>query len=362
MAKVLGESLYEPISRFLDAYPQRASILRSFLYDAAFCGRNVPVNLLLDRQELAKEVCEKVKDLLDDGLVEGLGIFKDLEFHHPGFPKNVNIYRFRDPLTRLVILDQLNDQERELRATELLRFLRRALPVSTRDIAHLFVDLSENLSAGAQAEPLRELEWWVGREEAEVLTTGLIEALQRREVTPDVLWGVVRGSEDRWPDYRRLAVLAAYGKIGVPLELLGAFHLLRANLLMNLGRFAEAVEDARQACRILEVHKEQRSNEFLRAMILLGLAQGKLGDLVASRGFLERAEDLCVGKKAIHPLTKLNVQLNLAHVMIRQGDCAGARMRLEIVLAGYESYLGPEHRLTLVARHELAVAARGTCQ
>ncbi|HEX5718733.1 MAG TPA: hypothetical protein VF179_21410, partial [Thermoanaerobaculia bacterium] len=144
-AKLLEEKLLDPLSQAFHEHPEHVRALWAFLLEAALCGELVPANLLLGVQALAEEVEDDLADSIDEILVERFGVFEDLEYSHPGFPALVNVYRFREPIVRLAVLEHFQVKERRARAAQIAPTLRRGLLVTTRDVARLFVSLADHL-------------------------------------------------------------------------------------------------------------------------------------------------------------------------------------------------------------------------
>jgi tetratricopeptide (TPR) repeat protein len=363
VAEGLSEGLLEPVSQALHEHPEHTKALWTFLLDAALCGELVPVSLLVDLIAPDEETQDELTDLIDEVLMDGLGLFEDLEYSHPGFPDSVSVARVREPLIRLAILEHFPINERRTRAAQILPALRRGLPIATRNLARLFVTLADHLGEADRAEVLRELEWWVGTEEADFLRDGLASALAEGRLKPESLWGAFIGTEDRWPPYRRLAVLDAYGTgprdeegnpLGVPMERLGDFHYWRAALLYDLGKYSESLRHAEQAASIHKTQAGRNSRPYIIDLTLIGLNESKLGDLTRARRILQEALDLAqkiLGPE--HPGT-LSAKSNLATILEAQGELLQAQESYEEVLEAEIRVLSPMHPSKLVTKGNLA--------
>ncbi|MEA2564770.1 MAG: hypothetical protein QOH06_6274 [Acidobacteriota bacterium] len=362
-AKLLEEKLIDPLSQAFHEHPEHVRALWGFLLDAALCGELVPANLLLDVQALAEEVEDDLADSIDEILVERFGVFEDLEYSHPGFPASVNVYRFREPIVRLAVLEHFQAKERRTRAAQIAPALRRGLLVTTRDVARLFVTLADHLGEDERDEFLRDLAWWVGMEEADDLRDGLETALAEGWLKPETLWGAIEGTKGRWPAYRRLALLDAYGTgprdeegnpLGVPMERLGEFHFLRAQLLLDLGRYQEAVGHAELAVRLDEAQSGRQSVPFLTASVLVGDLWWRLGDFPRAQNILQQGLDLAEKFLGPERHETLLAKHGLARVLQAQGELSRSREMCEEVLVANIRLLGPEHRDTLASKHTLA--------
>lgn len=363
IADILSEGLLAPISQAFHHHPEHTQVLWTFLLDAALCGELVPVNILIDFQVSGDEAQEELNDVIEKDLVERLQIFEDLQYTHPSFPHSVSVCRFRERITRLAILEHFPLRERRARAELLAPALRRTLSVSTRDIARLFISLADYLGEDERDNYLRELEWWTGNEESDDLREGLIEAISEGRLKPEVLWGALKATEGRWPAYRRLALLDAYGAgprdekgnpLGVPLERLGDFQFLRATILEALGQYSEAVIHAELSLNIHKAHSGKNSLPAMNVSILLGIVSLQAGELEHARTILQ--DLLPLARQILGPehSTTIATKFNLASVFWAQGELAHARELLEEVLEIRIRLLGCEHPDTLRTKSDLA--------
>jgi tetratricopeptide (TPR) repeat protein len=365
VAEVLSEGLLEELSQTFHAHPEHTRSLWIFLLDAALCGERVPASILLDVLADGEEgLRDELTDRIDEELVERLGVFEDLEYSHPSFPSSVGVYRFREPLLRLAILEHYSPTERRKRAAKIAPVLLHELPVRTRDVARLFVTLAEHLGDEERNEYLRELAWWVGVDEAEALRDGLATAVAEGSLEPEALWKAVKGTEGRWPAYRRLALLDAYGvgpcddagnPLGVPVERLGDFHLKRGELLREMGEYVEALYHAEHAESVNETMSGTKSLPYLAALRLVGMLLHSLGDLAQAKEKFEKALNISESISAAEVDWTLTTKGDLACVFQGLGDLARARELNEEVLAEQTRLLGPKHPDTLITKENLAV-------
>ena len=84
------------------------------------------------------------------------------------------------------------------------------------------------------------------------------------------------------------------------------------------------------------------------ALLVVGLALGSGGTLAAE----EESPTETLGPEHPDTFTSMN---NLASILLRQGDFAGARDLEEQVVEARTRTLGPEHPSTLTAQRNLAV-------
>lgn len=367
LVDAFSRSLFEEVDKQLvtlgEEKPALARVLRDLLSLAALCGRYVPMAALLEHLQLDEATAEAAVDWLDDVLVGELGWLNDLGFHIASF-HGCNVYAFTHPLLPQVVLDQESEVAQEMKAATLLRFLEQRVPVTRRGWARCFLSIAEHLG-DREGEPYeRSLAWWIGLEAADALQTEVRTAIEREEIEPELVWRVAENSKT-WQAYRRLAVLEAYAQARVgegeaamvllPFDRLADFHLLRAGLLIDVGRYVEALADALNALKLVSRDPLMRS----RALNTSGLARIHLGDALAAKHDFDTVLVLCrenLGEE--HPST-LTARNNLATTLDALGDFAGARKLLEQILEIRERMLGGEHPSTLTARNNLASTLHG---
>jgi tetratricopeptide (TPR) repeat protein len=364
VAEVLSEGLLEPLSLAFHEYPEYNRALWTFLLDAALCGVTVPASLLLSLQGLGEEIKEELADLIDEELVDKLGVFEDLQYRHPSFPVSINVYRFREPLIRLAILEHFAEAERQERASQIAQELRRELPVRTRDVARLFVALADHLGEEERDGYLRDLDWWVGTDGADALRDELTLAVATGRLKHEILWSALLGTEERWPAYRRLALLDAYGagprddegnSLGVPLERFGEFQTLRAELLVDLGQYRDALGHAEQGASIAEAQNGKHSLQYLRDLVLIGIILRRLGDFARAKEQLQTGLELSERLLGPHHPNTGSTKNQLAEVLADLGELALAQKLYEEVLETRIRHLGSEHHYTLTTKASLAV-------
>jgi hypothetical protein len=197
--------------------------IKQFLELAALCGENVPASLIMKHLGLNDDEREALSDLIDDHLCEqgSVHCFRDVAYTHPAFP-DVAVYAFVDAAVAAIILDSLRPIERTQRAIRLLSYLEQELPPSTRAAARIYLSLLNHLDGVEDQRRLWELKlaWWIGCEETEALRKHLSQWMREGIIGTAVVWRVLEMSEDRWPPYRRLMLLEAYGDqpLGIPVE------------------------------------------------------------------------------------------------------------------------------------------------
>lgn len=351
----LFEEVDQPLAVLAAEAPALAHVLRDLLSLAALCGRYVPIGALIEHLQLDEATAEAAVDWVDDVLVGELGWLNDLGFRVPGFPGH-NVYAFTHPLLPRVVLDQESEVAREIRAATLLRFLEQRVPVTRRGWARCFLSIAEHLGDREREPHERSLAWWISREAADSLQAEVREEIERAEIDPELVWQVARDSK-AWPAYRRLAVLEAYAQATVgeavavlPFNRLADFHLLRGDLLIEIGRYAESLTDALNARKLVSREPLKRSH----ALNLSGLARFYLGDALDAKSDFEAA--LALDRENLgeeHPGT-LATMNNLAVSFKALGYLTGARTLQDQILEILERVLGREHPDTLSARNNLS--------
>lgn len=355
-SRSLFEEVDKPLFMLAEEEPELARVLREFLSLASLCGNYVPIAALLEHLQLDETTTEAVVEWVDDVLVGELSWLNDLGFHVAGLPGH-NVYAFTHPLLPLVILDQELEVDREIRAVTLLRFLEQRVPVTKRGWARCFLSIAEHLGNREREPYERSLAWWIGLEAADSLQVEVRTAIEREEIEPELVWRVANNSE-AWPAFRRLAVLEAYAQARVcqgeatlsvlPFNRLANFHLLRGDLLIIVGRYAEALVDAQNALKLVSGEPLGRC----RALTLSGAALYNLGSFRAAKCDLEEAVTIDLGTE--HPVT-VSARGNLGVTLDALGDFSGAESLLGQNLKIRERVLGAEHLSTLKSRHDLAV-------
>ncbi len=356
LARGFAADFYAPIEELIDGMPRLGRELREFLLLAALCGRNVPAPLLFAKLELSDEEADELTDAIDDHLVDELGLFWDLGQRHPAFP-DIFVYQFRDPIMPGVILEQVDSIDREMEAASLMPFLRDRLHVRRREVARLFLSVAGHLGAREQKVYRKQLEWWIGTDEAEQLKPMVQEEIESGALRPDLVWAFLEASDD-WPAYRRLALLDAYidaqGSDSEPhvfsYERALQVQLLRGRLLLDLGRYPESLDEARAILQIVET----QTIEECQGLLLAGMSLREMGEYAASARDLNRALLVCRELLGNRHLLTASVMDALAGTFRLQGELVESRELRESALAVFRHVLGEEHPNTLTALANLA--------
>jgi tetratricopeptide (TPR) repeat protein len=302
-----------PLDRFLDL--------------AALCGEFVPADLVIAHLALTEEAREELLDRIDDKLIVGedaaVPLFRDYQYEHPSFP-GLLIYGFFESFLGRLLVEEIAEQDRPRLAAAFLAFLRRHVPVGTRGVAKMFLSVARFLEAEEEEEEIRqELAYWVGLEEAEALTQLLVEDLREGRVSPASMLPLAYPSHYHWPAYRRWAVLEALAVSGsqLSLEERADFHWLRTEILRNLARFAEALQESEIAMSIAQsLGDGQFSQRFASAVASLGIIYLEMGDFPSARARLQEALRL----QEVMGEVQASTLHALAGVVAMQGDIARA--------------------------------------
>lgn len=354
----------EPVRDLLSRVDlQAADLLGRFLDLAALCGRNVPSDLLMAHLDVSTEQREELLDLIDDGLVEEEDerLFFDHQYGHPSFA-GLLVYSFLSPALNQNLLEHVPRDKRKRLAAELLAFLRQRVPVATRGLARLFLNVAEHTEDARERELfLRLLDWWISsdRPEGTERLTSLVAAdLEAGRTKPEEVLETADRSAGIWAPPHRLALLAALAKSpSMPRSVQGDTHYLRAGLLRESGQPAEALQEARLALdAAAEVHGRS-SAPYGAILTLTGALAGDLGDFDRARADFQ--ESLDVHRQAFgdrHPSVAASLA-NLAALHRHLGDTERARELFDQSYAIAREAQGQDHPFTQAlqnARNELA--------
>ena len=225
--------------------PDEAKRLASFVSLAALCGDNVPVRELLEYLGVENERLDEWIDRLDEtvGADSGHALFAE-RFQHPSLPGRT-VYGFASSAFALRLRQGFSDEALARLAGELMRFLGQRFTVGSRAAARFYVELSRWALANEQRLELeRELAWWVGPDELEALGSIVAAELDAGQRSPLAVWTTVNTVQFGWPPERTLTLLHAIRPDGIPSHLRGAHAAMRAGLLLEAGRPAEALDAA----------------------------------------------------------------------------------------------------------------------
>ncbi|AUB84127.1 hypothetical protein THSYN_26445 [Candidatus Thiodictyon syntrophicum] len=137
---------------------------------------------------------------------------------HPNFPDQ-EVFRFRNPLLAQHLRNRQSRRDRQQRAQALLARLAAVLPPHNRGIAELHLAVLDHVGDQPRRRALDgELFYWLNIAHARSASRLLVGDLKARRVSPEAVWDAIKQNEDRWPVWRRLAWLDAYGRQphGVP--------------------------------------------------------------------------------------------------------------------------------------------------
>lgn len=336
--------------------PDLGKALRSVLFYGALCGGILPPLLLLEMMEVSEELANEVIDLIDDTLVEELGLIDDLEFRHPGFP-GLQVYRYAHPGLGATILHKVGAESASAAANALLEALEHRLPAYTRAAAELHLALSRHLGPAYQKVHLDRLGWWIGPDDAAALEALVRGKIAAGETDFAAVWKVVESQGQRWPSYRRLALLkaaedslAAAHRQGGDLQVAEAY----AAVLAATGNTAKAAE---LQGAVLDSRRQQLGPEHpetLNAMETLALTFYSAKEYALARSLQQQV--LGTRREVFghdHP-ESLAALWNLAVTTDRHGEAELAKSMLEKAATDFDRVLGPRHPISRAVENWLA--------
>lgn len=360
LAPLPGAASLEPLKRVLDGLDlQTADRLQRFLDLAALCGENVPADVLFHHLELEEEQREELLDSIDENLVEEQPLLLDHQYGHPSFP-GLLTYSFRSPLINGGLLEPLREDKRERLASELLEFLDRSVPLATRGMTLLRLSLAgHRKDSGAREALLRELRWAIDEGETEELTTEVAAGLKAGTLEAGGLLDRVRETQAQWPPHRRFALLEAVSRVeGLSGALQADLHILRAEVLRDLGRLPEALEESRRGLdRTREAHGPEQP-EVARALNTAAVLLREAGNTEEACESLERALEIQDSQDGLDGLDTAAIRANLALVLRDLGRRDEARDHLEHALTIHRRHLGDFHPVVATDLGNLAVVSR----
>jgi tetratricopeptide (TPR) repeat protein len=263
-----------------------AGMVSQFVLLASFCGDAIPADLLLDYLGMENEMRDSFLDAVDQRLVEG-GLLEDLEYGHPSFPRYIT-YRFASPQAALAVVNHVPEAElSELRAS-FFSFLRDRMALDTRGAYGLFLEVAPSWAVAEAEDRSRELAWWVDEKDCPELSGLLADALVAGRLSPEILWRAIEETADRWPAFRRLALLEAYRQQPgrVPHYRAGDYRALRASALYDLDQFEDSLADTLEALRLLPSRSGIDARLAVSCQALAGLVALREGDLSEARARL----------------------------------------------------------------------------
>jgi tetratricopeptide (TPR) repeat protein len=364
LVEQFSRDLFEPVRRIKlrlemtsDLSEDQIGKLFDFLDSAALCDPTIPVYPLLDMLGVPAEEMDTFIDQLDGlfGVENSEGILDDLGFQHSGFPPSQLIYRFRNPVLPSAVLNRHAPAELCDLAIRVLNFMRGTFRPDTRTLANLFMRLADAAQLRTEVNQFEKtLSYWTAVEETEALAKAITEDLKLGDVSPEVLWSILALSQDSWPPARRWALLQAYGSQGggIPFDNRFSYFLTAAKILLDLDRFAEAIEAAQEATGCERPEPKWQSEGALHTVA--GLAEKGLGRLGEARNWFEFA--LRIARANVspkHPNVAVSLN-NLASVLHAEGQYAEARKLFERALAIEEEIFGPQHPSVAVSLNNLA--------
>jgi hypothetical protein len=358
--KEFTRDLYEPIQDFetrlsnLEAPEELKSQLGQFIEFAAMCDPTIAVVAVVRCIGLEENQVDEFIDLIDDAtqVDDDNGLLRNVGFYHPGFPAGTLIYQFRNPARAASVLDRIHELAQA--SEKLLSFLQRFFRPDTRAVCEMFLNLTKLAGRTHETEQLEtQLRWWTSIEETATLVGLIVDDLIHGEISPALVWRIVEETKDTWPPALKWALVEGYGQQpdGIPDHLKFLFHIRRGLVLLDLGRYAEALVEAQEA-EGLFVEPLWRSE--LEQRNLAGVAELELREYAGAHRDLARAFELANSNLPPENRVRLKTMHNLAEILKLQGDLSGALALERQALAARRRGLGEEHPETLSSMSNLA--------
>jgi hypothetical protein len=235
---------------------RRDHALRELVLRAALCGPAIPLRLVADTVAAvragacaADEVIQALDASLGDGTPEPRdALLRRRHARQAAFPADVTVYEFRDDLTRWAVASLPSEHERRGWARELLAAAEAHLPVHTRGIAQMLLELARVSEDGeALAHWEWRLSWWVSAQEADALRSAVEEGLREGRLDPGPLFQVALSEQDALQPRIRLALLDALETQGIPWPLVPHFYSWRGGMHQELDQIVESAHDLQRA-------------------------------------------------------------------------------------------------------------------
>lgn len=340
---------------------QAADRLQRFLDLAALCGENVPADLLFQHLELDEEQREELLDLIDEELAETAAhpLFHDFQYGHPSFP-GLLTYGFLSPFLTRGLLEPVPEEKRKRMASELLDFVLRSAPLQTRGMALLLLSLAGHTGDPEVRQPfLLELRWRIGESEAGELADEIAAEVEAGRIVPEGLVTLARETREGWPPHRRQAVLEAVARHAdrLPPATRAELQVVRAEVLRELGRGPEALEEGRRALEAVRASHEPEAPQVLQALNMLGVLLKDAKRAPEAREHLEQALALATSRQA-DGLDAAAIRSNLAAVLRDLGEREAAREHLVQALAIHRRAFGDVHPSVAAHFGNLATLSR----
>ncbi|MDA2920386.1 tetratricopeptide repeat protein [Desulfobacterota bacterium AH_259_B03_O07] len=349
-ARELSEQIERSISQATTKYQKP---LRDFLLLSAICGQYVPVVETLQVLDFSRDEIDEIVDCIDDAFGDGgqCPIFEDLGYKYHAYSRRLTYRQLLD-MCPAIICARNSQVETQRLARELLRVLKRTVPLETRATAKLFLRVSTLAGQPDSDFYASYLAWWIDIDEMEELEKLVLSDLDTGRLNPEVLWNIIVLSKRSWPEHLRLALMNVYGSnyTSLPDQRAPMFHALRASALDHLGQEDEAIEEARKALSL--GGGEKSASSFLAYQVLCSVAVAK-HDVELHHESCSKQLELA---RAIEPGGGLEAFAlsSIAVLLIQQGRYKEAEAASR---EGYEIYLslvGPDDQATCEAALHLS--------
>ncbi len=349
---LLGPELFAALDTRLERLrngddPTTAAALRPFLDLACLCAGPAPFEPIAACIDPPADA-DALLDLIDATLVEPDDGAPTLIYHggrHPDFPAN-EVFEFANPLLALHLRRRQSRRQRCARAEALFAQVSQTLSPNNRGGLALHRALLAELGDLSRAEALSgELFYWLDAAHAETARHQLIADLAARRITPEALWLAYEQHGERWPIWRRISWLEAYGGqpngVAVGMRRLWLNRLSMA--LYDAGELERALDAADEALALVRAAEGAGSPNVAAALGVTGVILHDLGR--HDEALARHEEALLIERKALpagHPAIASSLN-NIASVLHALG-------RHDEALARHEEAL-PIQRKALPAGH-----------
>ena len=364
-AQQFAQDAYQPIRDALAALGSDAELMREFLLRAALCGRKAPCRLLMQSIGITGDAEEHLVDLIDDNFSEyarsGVVLFEDIPSGEPDFPGHP-LYRFKSLLSAEAILAHRKPDELTHTAEQLIEFLKPRLPVTTRGIAHLYLDLADRSNNAPLRQAMhQELAWWIRMDDLDAFKASLQRDIDRGALTAEQLWQAAK-IDVPGREHVQLCLLEVLEGIpaGIAVSDALAFHSKRVVLYRHLGRFAEALRAAELALETAQTTHGPNEPVVATCLNNLALLLQATNRLAEAEPLMRRA--LAIGEQCLgpdHPNVAIDLN-NLALLLQATNRLAEAEPLMRRALTIDEQSFGPDHPNVARDLNNLAMLLQAT--
>ena len=346
------KGLYMPVRTLLDRLRTSgatgsAEDLERFLSIASLCGVYIPFDLICNYLKLTPERTDTLIDLLTDELNDSQGrpLLKYMAKNLADFG-DLEIFRLENTILGAILRNRMGEKHLETEARQFYRSIKAVLRIDNRSIAAFYLSLGYYLSDDGRQETIQsELNWWIGQNEAEDLKSLLIQQCNKGLLNPELLWSLDKITDGRWPSWRSLAVLEAYGEQenGMPFDRRAIWFWRMGSCFYKEGRYSTALEHHQEALDIRNKVLPPDHPDVASSLNSIGVCLGSQGNYKEALEHHRKA--LAIREKAF-PRDHRNVATDFANIGVCLGSQGNYKEALEYhrkALAIKEKVLPPDH-------------------